>query len=389
MLRVKIRPKSQDKIDFNYTKLTHTHILIYFDIKKAYDNVDIDLLNYFIANDPDIDLEIKRLWINEYFDIKNYLIAIGPNVLYRQYGLAQGSLLSPMLFNYYISKIITQPNIERYTYDANFKLFIYADNILILLTKEYDNNEINNIIDSFKLTMNEFHLTFDEPIILKFDKIGVPTCNIKYIKNIKNTVKILGIEFNVDTNNGLNLNYNSMLFNLLPIKCRTFYKAIKYIKKYYLGKFLFYYNFLLIFQKDIAEEYKEWFIDKVESWIKTTSIIIKLNKDIIKRILFPKDFNLDKYEYGEYYSNHVSNFNTPFNDIILERYRIICIKLLHEGLIANADDIINYIKHNKSIEFHELKSLSITIFKFLDDIYFNIKTNRNLFESSFIDTKII
>ena len=47
-----------------------------------------------------------------------------------------------------------------------------------------------------------------------------------------------------------------MLFKIFPIKCRAFYKAIKYNKRYYLGKFLSYYNFLIIFSKEFAEEYK-------------------------------------------------------------------------------------------------------------------------------------
>ena len=369
---------SLNKLEYNFTNLTNTHILIYFDLNKAYDNVNIDLLNDLIANDPEINPELKRLWIPEYFAIKNYILSIGSKILYRKIGLAQGSSLSPMLFNYYISKILEVNALYRYINDPNIKTYIYADNILILTNKEYSIEYINDMIDAYTFACAQFNLSFNNPIIKRFTKVGIPICDLDVFPNIKDTFKILGIEFYI-INNSLCINYYPMIFNIKRINCCSFYIAIKYIKKYHLPKFNYYFKFIKCINNIQAEAYKTWFIDKINNWIKNVAIIYKLPNDCIENIFFHSDEDSLHDQYN-YYSFWVGNFVHKFDDPILDKYKILCDEI-HKNKFIDTVNMIEFIYHGKIYNSDFRKHPAIKSLKTLDDIYFGLKTKRNLYEN--------
>ena len=364
------------KLTYNYIKLNKLHQIIYFDIFKAYDNVNIEILFNFIINDNKISPEFKKLALQEYFDIKNYVMRIGTEILYRKIGLAQGSLLSPSLFNYYLSRILEDGEIERYLIDKNIKPLIYADNVIIILNDFFSDEYVKDIIKTFENVLAKYYMKFDKPKILKFDKIAYPLCDIAYFPNIKNALRILGIEFYIHLD-ALCINYNPMKFEILPIKPTSFYRAIKHIKKYYLGKFNFYNEFLKIADNtnNLSNEYKVWFIDKIELWIRKHCVLIKIPENMINRIIF----NEDMYPKYNYYSFWVSTFTSEFEDKILERYRKLCLNIvINEGLV-NTLNAIKFILYGKTITIKSYSEM-IKSLKLLDDIYFGIKTRRNLYE---------
>ena len=377
-------------LTYTYTKLDKFYQIIYFDIYKAYDNVNIDTLFNFIMKDDKITPEFKNLALQEYFDIKNYCMKIGSEILNRKIGLAQGSLLSPSLFNYYISKILENYNIQRYLMDENINLYIYADNVILLLKDNFSDTYIEDIINSFKYTLGQYNMKFDKPNILKFNKVAIPICDIGNFPNIGDTLRILGIEFYIH-NRSLCINYSKMLFNFIPIKCIPFYKAIKHIRKFYLGKFNFYYKFLEIFAINISKEYKDWFIERIISFLKKTCIIIKINKEIIEKIMFstyeennleskenPFKINLDKC--CIYYSYWAASFENNFKDKILYRYYNLCKETYKSTGFIDAKDAINYILYENKYKILNGMKYYKTL-EILDDIYFGIKTKRNLYEN--------
>ena len=369
---------SLNKLEYNYTNLTNTHILIYFDLNKAYDNVNIDLLNDLIANDSEINPELKRLWIPEYFAIKNYILSIGSKILYRKIGLAQGSSLSPMLFNYYVSKILETNALYRYINDPNIKTYIYADNILILTNKEYSAEYINDMIEAYTFACAQFNLSFNNPIVKRFTKVGIPICDLEKFPNIKETFKILGIEFYI-TNNSLCINYYPMIFNIKRINCCSFYIAIKYIKKYHLPKFNYYFKFIKCINNIQAEAYKTWFIDKINNWIKNVAIIYKLPNNCIDNIFFHADEDPLHDQYN-YYSFWVGKFAHKFDDPILDKYKVLCDEI-HKNKFIDAIDMIEFIYYDKVYNSDVRKYPAIKSLKTLDDIYFGLKTKRNLYEN--------
>ena len=369
---------SSNKLEYNFTNLTNTHILIYFDLNKAYDNVNIDLLNDLIANDPEISPELKRLWIPEYFAIKNYILSIGSKILYRKIGLAQGSSISPMLFNYYVSKILETNALYRYINDPNIKTYIYADNILILTNKEYSVEYINDMIAAYTFACAQFNLSFNNPIIKRFTKVGIPICDLEVFPNIKDTFKILGIEFYI-INNSLCINYYPMIFNIKRINCCSFHIAIKYIKKYHLPKFNYYFKFIKCINNTQAEAYKKWFIDKINNWIKNVAIIYKLPNNCIENILFHSEEDPLHNQYN-YYSFWVGNFSHKFDDPILDKYKILCDEI-HKNKFIDIFDMIEFIYHDKKYNSDFRKYPAIKSLKALDDIYFGLKTKRNLYEN--------
>ena len=286
------------------------------------------MLNDLIANDPEINPELKRLWIPEYFAIKNYILSIGSKILYRKIGLAQGSSLSPMLFNYYISKILEANALYRYINDPNIKTYIYADNILILTNKEYSIEYINDMIDAYTFACAQFNLSFNNPIIKRFTKVGIPICDLDVFPNIKDTFKILGIEFYI-INNSLCINYYPMIFNIKRINCCSFYIAIKYIKKYHLPKFNYYFKFIKCINNIQAEAYKTWFIDKINNWIKNVAIIYKLPNDCIENKVFANNIlNWIKVGNTNYHAIIFKTLNYNYNYIGSCPYEILLRKTL-------------------------------------------------------------
>ena len=106
-------------------------LLLNMDIKKAYDNVPLSVLDEMISsrcNDP----EVLDQWKRELMDLKtlNYRVSNATDIL-RTDGLPQGSELAPLLFNYYTTIILQDPAIQNTIGRYGLTLQIYADNWII------------------------------------------------------------------------------------------------------------------------------------------------------------------------------------------------------------------------------------------------------------------
>jgi len=160
--------------------------IVYFDISKAFDSLPYERLfkklEILGIKEPLLDL-IKQMLTN-----RNYQVKVG-NTLSNAYiassGVAQGSILSPLLFNLYFS------DINKLCFTENVKIKLYADDI-----KAY---QIYTKKDNLKLQL--FINKFQEYCIANGLKLSIKKCQTLYLGNgnDKNGYSIDGIT--IDTKN--------------------------------------------------------------------------------------------------------------------------------------------------------------------------------------------
>ena len=112
-------------------------IAVFFDLKQAFDNVDIDLLLYKAAK---MGIKGRTLcWIEQFLKNRTYQVIVGDSkseTLETKRGLPQGSILSPLLFNLMMSDLPTLENII---------ILDYADDIAFISTESTIEEAADNI----------------------------------------------------------------------------------------------------------------------------------------------------------------------------------------------------------------------------------------------------
>ena len=112
-------------------------IAVFFDLKQAFDNVDINLLLYKMAS---LGIKGRTLcWIEQFLKERTYQIIVGDaksETLQTKRGLPQGSILSPLLFNIMMSDL---PRLD------NIVILDYADDIAFLSTESTIEEASENI----------------------------------------------------------------------------------------------------------------------------------------------------------------------------------------------------------------------------------------------------
>lgn len=121
------------------------------DIAKAYDNVDLDLLNQIILEmNPPADVLIE--WQDELRDLKVLNMDVSGVCIKRSNDFPQRSELAPGLFNIYTAYILNHLVIP-----PHWEITVFADN-WVLTSKQLSKQQMFLEIQNINAQLSEYHL---------------------------------------------------------------------------------------------------------------------------------------------------------------------------------------------------------------------------------------
>ena len=197
-------------------------VVMLLDLSAAFDTVDHDLLLKILENEIGLKGKVL-LWFESFLKGRSQRIRIGKvtsGVIYIKFGVPQGSVLGPVLFNIYIRSIYSCVN------RLGFDISGYADDHQILKVfrpnNQYDIlvNQLDNCFTTTKAWMSNYFLMMNDP---KTQIIVFGTT--KVLKE----VTIRGINLT----SGSNIRFISTIKNLGIVMDDhlTFYKQVVLLKK--------------------------------------------------------------------------------------------------------------------------------------------------------------
>ena len=212
-------PKSKDPVKFR-TQFR------YSDIVKAYDYVDLAKMREY-AN------SLTQDWKNMLDDYKNTNLKFGNKIINRTVGLPQGGKHSPILFNYYLDKALTNVDISQdYIYADNLALFGTNLNDLNIKQAKYE-SALNNA--GFKLEKWD-HWNYSHSDLISSEEDHSKVFEIKKVSNKSNipienhaTKRILGFNLSVE-NDTINIKKEDIDVNF-KVKKYPPYKAMNVYKQ--------------------------------------------------------------------------------------------------------------------------------------------------------------
>ena len=142
------------------------------DVKKAYDNVNLDLLSQDILNMDTLSPEEQNNALSIIDDWRNLNYDLGGgDICQRTRGIPQGSPASPMMFALYYSKCVyeAKKTVPKEIWDTVL-LLTYADNNVIV-GKEENVKTVKAAIDR-QLTTRGLSFGTDPKTLSRNDKIG-------------------------------------------------------------------------------------------------------------------------------------------------------------------------------------------------------------------------
>ena len=149
-------------------ELKNFYISIFFDLSKAFDCINFDLLFEKLHRLNCSLLSIK--WIESYIENRNQVVDLNGvqcKPLIKSRGVPQGSILGPLLFILFIIDFPINNN--------KYVTLIYADDILIAFPITNDNyeeinNDINNELNSINNWFKSNFLMLQIKLIILFSK---------------------------------------------------------------------------------------------------------------------------------------------------------------------------------------------------------------------------
>lgn len=262
-------------------------LLAFVDIKKAYDNVDLDILNRVIISMHPPD-DILQEWFDELADLRALNMDVCGEKIKRSNGLPQGSELAPMLFNIYTTHILN--NLVTIFPPANrYEIKVFADN-WVIASKTISRNEMIDLIykiNAWLLTNYKLEFTMDEMEIQQVE--GKTNTEEKPI--LKHEIPFLGVKWKFDMENKLYFDHIDYKWELPPIRLLPGYSTFRFIKKFIVPKFRYYYDYLDVIQPDEANKYIKWFRNALIRYIRKQCNMIKIHGKLIDELIKPIDPN--------------------------------------------------------------------------------------------------
>lgn len=336
--------------------------VIVADISKAYDNVNLEILDYFMSNNI-TDPVIKNQWKGELMDLKIIDINVNGEIIKRTKGIPQGSALAPLLFNFYITNIISY---AASLFNSNdFDTYIYADN-WIIQTKNSNLEEAENILININNILGIFGLNFElkDVIIHPINKIKDLPNDVKnywtkdkIIETIKNfnknefTFRLLGWYFSIDKENNLSFNGSKLIFDFTKEKAKYFKRwkdVINYWQIYIISKFRYIYNGIIATElNNLAKAYKIWFIKESHTWLQKNLCCYTVSKEFINNII-NGETNKPK-SFFEYWRHMNIKEDIQYKKLQLIKLQKVGNFILDNKIYAGVYHITNTIKNDSFI----------------------------------------
>ena len=278
----------------NRLQLKKPVTLVVLDICKAYDNVNLDIL------DPYIPEEVREEWINEKRELRTINMNVNGEITKPTKGIPLGSELAPFILNF-LTTIILQDPLFKKEIEPYWKFTIYVDNWIIWTTEPIKNTEYRLI--KLKEILNKYSLTYldDEVKIHRFKHFSdIEPTNIKHEGN--KFTRILGAGFR-QSGRTLTLDPSDTTFETNKNRSTSPNNEIHMAHKYYTSKYRDY-ELFKIRNQNIANWYKNWYENK---WYKQLATIYKFPKESKQNIITG-----NKYIRTNYYWDYAGNFNHRF-----------------------------------------------------------------------------
>ena len=328
-------------------------LLAFVDVKKAYDNVDLDILDRIIRSmHPPQDVLLE--WNDEYQDLKMLNMDVCGDIIKRSNGLPQGSELAPALFNIYTTYILEQLEILFPSQEYNYEVAVFADN-WVLISDTNNEQEMKDLISEINMWMyDNFKLEFTiaEQEIQK--ATGFKDKKYANSKESDKIISFLGIKWHFNQDNKIYFDYKDYIWNFPPMKMTPAYTTIKMTKRFLVPKFRYYYDYLNVVNKNEANEFLKWFRAKLRKYLQKQLNYIKISKELLDEIIYPTNQDhiwrkfLTPYLQKE---NEIWNGNGKLNlkqTILLEKLRQMARYCFETSIKIGCYQATNFLFSNKT-----------------------------------------
>ena len=309
-----------------------------FDIFKAFDHVNLDMVNDLFEAKCN-DIKVLAEWKNELEDLKRMNLDISGHVINRTRGILQGSELSPFIFNFITTCILKEiDNSDK----VSSSILVYADNWIIInndrIILSQEMVTILNIINRFGFIVQENDIHY-----FQFkNRCTTDKCE-NIMKNASRKEKILGVNFMFE-DNYMEIDKESMKFNININYSTDPHTAILLIKKYYNPKFRYFADMLKIWDENEYDAYVEWYKNEIKRVFNRISVTLLVPNELIDNIV---NNNMDRRT--NYYWFYAADFKNDIpNDSFmikrrLRRWKNLAKWLKEENQYLGIHTIFNFI----------------------------------------------
>lgn len=322
-----------------------------FDIFKAFDHVNLDMVNSLIENRCK-DIKVLIEWKNELEDLKRMNLDISGQVIKRTKGILQGSELSPFIFNFITTCILEDIDSK----SISSQILVYADNWIVVnndkVTLTQDIVKIIESINKYGFIVQKNDLKF-----FQFKKRCTSNKCENIFKNATNKEKILGINF-IFNNNYMEIDKESMKFSININYSTDPHTAILLIKKFYNPKFRYYADMLRIWDYGEYETYLNWYKKEIRRVFNRITVTLLVPNELIDNIV--NEGIMDRrtnyyWFYAADFKENIPNDNRMIKEK-LKRWKNLAYWLKNEDkylgihtifnfiMQSNTDDPYNYVK---------------------------------------------